>query len=109
MDTLKKGYVIPFDTPPPVYEEPNNASTLRDIEFAYQAVLDLKESGVIEFKDKKPHCVSPLSVSYKIGRDGSIKKRLCLDGSRCINKCIKEQKVTLAHLQRALELTRDQD
>ena len=109
MNTLEQGYVIPFDTPPPVYEEPNNATTLRDLEFAYQAILDLKESGVIEFTNKKPHCVSPLSVSYKIGRDGSVKKRLCLDGSRCINKCIKEQKVTLAHLQRALELTRDQD
>ena len=103
------GYVIPFQEPPPLYEEPNNASALRDIEFAYKAVLDLKKSGVIEFLHQKPHCVSPLSVSHKIGRDGSIKKRLCLDGSRCINKYIKAQKVTLAHLQRALELTHDQD
>ena len=53
--------------------------------------------------------MSPLTVSYKTGRDGSNKKRLCFDGSRCINKCIKEQKVTLSHFQRALELTREKD
>jgi hypothetical protein len=29
--------------------------------------------------------------------------------SRCVNLCIKEQKVTLSHFQQALELTRDQD
>jgi hypothetical protein len=77
--------------------------------FTYETVLDLNNSGVIKFTNEKPHCVSPLSVSYKTGKDGSVKKRLCLDGSRCIKKCIKEQKVTLSHFQRALELTREKD
>lgn len=77
--------------------------------FTYETILDLKNSGVIKFTNEKPLCVSPLTVSYKNGRDGSINKRLCLDGSQCINKCIKEQKVTLSHFQRALELTREKD
>lgn len=53
--------------------------------------------------------MSPLTVSIKISSNGIAKKRLCLDGSRCINQCIKNQKVKLSHLQRALELTREQD
>ena len=94
MLTLKEGYVIPFKEFPPKYEEPNNASAIREMTFTYETVLELKNSEVVKFTNEKPHCVSPLTVSYKTGRDGSIKKRLCLDGSRCINKCIKEQKVT---------------
>ena len=109
MSTLATGYVIPFETPPPKYEEPNNASAVNEMSFTYETVLGLWKSGVVQFTDEKPHCVSPLTVSYKTGRDGTIKKRLCLDGSRCINKCIKNQKVTLSHFQRALELTRELD
>ena len=105
MDTLEHGYVIPFEKSPPEYEEPNNQSALREQGFVYQAIMDLKKIGVVNFVSEKPHCVSPLSVSYKTGRDGSIKKRLCLDGYRCINDCIKKQKVTLSHLKRALDLT----
>jgi hypothetical protein len=109
MNTLATGYVIPFEQTPPTYEEPNNASAVNERSFTYETVLGLQKSGVVQFVDEKPHCVSPLTVSYKTGRDGTIKKRLCLDGSRCINKCLKEQKVTLSHFQRALELTREQD
>ena len=109
METLKDGYVIPFKEPPPIYEEPNNSSATKDMAFVYEAVAELKRLGVIEFKTEKPHCVSPLSVSIKIGSNGLPKKRLCLDGSRCINQCIKEQSVTLSHLQRALEMTREHD
>ncbi len=108
METLKEGYVIPFKEFPPRYEEPNNASAIREMTSTYETVLDLKNSGVIKFTNEKPHCVSPLTFSYKTGR-GSIKKRLCLDGSRCINKYIKEQKVTLSHFQRPLQLTREKD
>ena len=109
MDTLRTGYVIPFEKFPEAYEEPNNASALKDLDFVYKAVSDLKEIGIVKFVDYKPHCVSPFTISIKMGRDGQKKKRLCWDGSRCVNLCIKKQKVTLSHLQRALELTKDQD
>lgn len=109
METLKDGYVIPFKEFPPIYEEPNNSSATKDMDFVHQAVAELKRVGIIEFRTERPHCVSPLSVSIKISSNGLPKKRLCLDGSRCINQCIKEQSVTLSHLQRALEMTREQD
>lgn len=109
MEVLKEGYVIPFIKPPPVYEEQNNASAYQNMSFVYEAVADLKEMGIIKLVDKQPHCVSPLTVTKKTSSDGSTKKRLCWDGSRCVNLCIKEQKVTLAHLQRALDITRKLD
>jgi hypothetical protein len=46
-------------------------------------VTDLAAFGIIQFTNKKPHCVSPLTVSLKRGIYGSIKKILCWDGSRC--------------------------
>ena len=109
METLSNGYVIPFSSLPPRYEESNNKSAIQDPEFVVKAINNLKRQGVIAFTDSKPYCVSPLTVSLKTGRDGEIKKRLCWDGSRCVNKHIKEQKVTLSHLQRALEITREKD
>ena len=109
MEVLREGYVIPFIKLPQVYEERNNASAAQDMPFVRQAVTELKEKGIVEFVDEQPHCVSPLTVTKKAGNDGSIKKRLCWDGSRCVNTCIKEQKVTLAHFQRALEITRRKD
>jgi hypothetical protein len=35
-------------------------------------------------------------IESKDGKDGSNKKRICWDGSRCVNLSIKEQKVTLS-------------
>ena len=65
----------------------------------------LNMKSVVEFVTNKPHCVSPLSVVEKIEPGGKIKRRLCWDGSRCVNLQLQEQKVTLSHLQRALEPT----
>jgi hypothetical protein len=62
MLTLKEGYVIPFKEFPPKYEEPNNASAIREMTFTYETVLELKNSGVVKFTNEKPHCVSPLTV-----------------------------------------------
>jgi hypothetical protein len=109
MDVLENGYVIPFLSAPEKYEEENNMSAQRHMEFVRKNVADLKSTGVIQFVDEKPWCVSPLTVSEKIESDGGKKLRLCWDGSRCVNLCLKEQKVTLAHLQRALELTEEED
>ena len=109
MDVLTQGYVIPFVESPPAYEEANNKSAMQDMPFVIQAVAELKKRGVIEFRDEKPLCVSPLTVSKKFGRDGIAKNRLCWDGSRCVNLYVKEQKVVLSHLRRSLEITREGD
>jgi hypothetical protein len=73
MDVLQEGYVIPFVENPPAYEENNNKSAINDMPFVLQAVADLKKVGVIEFRDEKPTCVSPFTVSKKYGRDVKIK------------------------------------
>ena len=109
MDVLTQGYVIPFVESPPAYEEANNKSAMQDMPFVIQAVAELQKRGVIEFRDEKPLCVSPLTVSKKFGRDGITKNRLCWDGSRCANLYVKEQKVVLSHLRRSLEITREGD
>lgn len=77
METFREGYVIPFINPPPIYEEPNNSSAKRDMEFVYHAVDNLKKLGIIEFRDEKPNCVSPFTVYIKIDNHGAPKKRLC--------------------------------
>jgi hypothetical protein len=89
IDVLGDGYIIPFVGSPPLEE--------------------LRKQGVIEFTEEKPHCVSPLTVAKKMSSEGILKNRLCLDLSRCVNLCIKDHKVTLSHLQRALELTKEGD
>jgi hypothetical protein len=109
LDVLEKGYVIPFEKAPAEYDEDNNLSAKKQMEFVRQSVMDLKSAGIVKFVDEKPWCVSPLTVSEKLESDGTKKLRLCWDGSRCVNLCLKEQKVTLAHLQRALELTEKDD
>ncbi|EFX71043.1 hypothetical protein DAPPUDRAFT_112153 [Daphnia pulex] len=75
MEVLKEGYVIPFIKHPPVYEEVNNASAIQELIFVQQEVADLERLKIIEFREERPHCGSPLTVSKSIGRDGSIKKR----------------------------------
>lgn len=109
MDVIDYGYTIPWNNKPENYEEPNNLSALKNIEFVQQAVEELQRAGVVQFVEEKPRCVSPLTVAEKLEPDGSTKLRLCWDGSRCVNLELFEQKVTLAHLQRALEITREGD
>lgn len=109
MNVLENGYVIPLVEAPKEFYEDNNMSAKRQMDFVRQSVKELKLAGIVKFVDDKPWCVSPLTVSERIEPDGSKKLRLCWDGSRCVNLCLKEQKVTLAHLQRALELTEKDD
>ena len=109
MDVLENGYVIPFEKIPPPYEEDNNATAKRQMGFVRQAIEELREQGVVEFVTTKPTCVSPLTVAEKVKPDGSVKRRLCWDGSRCVNAVLKTQTVTLSHLQKALEITRKGD
>lgn len=45
-------------------------SAQRQMEFVQKSVADLKLTGVIQFVDEKPWCVSPLTVSERIESDG---------------------------------------
>lgn len=76
------------------------------MEFVRETVRKWERQGVVK---QKPQIVSPLSVVERQQAYGTIKKRLCWDGSRCINKLLKKLRVTLAHLQRTLEITEQGD
>ena len=110
MDTLRQGYMLPLESPPPTkYEEDNNKSARTNMEFVRETVQKWERQGVVKFVKQKPQIVSPLSVVERQQASGISKKRLCWDGSRCINKLLKKQRVTLAHLQKALEITEQGD
>ena len=109
LEVLANGYVIPFEEPPTQYEEGNNKSAQSNIKFVQKTVLEMEKAGIIQFVKEKPFCISPLTVAEKIEPNGSKKLQLCWDGSRCVNKCLAKQKVTLSHLQRALEMTSKND
>ncbi len=47
METLENWYVIPFESLPPTYEEPNNASAAQDPIFVNKAIGDLHKLGII--------------------------------------------------------------
>ena len=109
LNVLRDGYVIPFTQQPQNYEEDNNGSAKANMQFVRQAIWEMVEQGIVEIVDKKPKCVSPLTVASRDLPDGSKKLRLCWDGSRCINLLLEEQPVKLAHFHRALEITKQND
>lgn len=109
IDTLARGYKIPFEKIPSSYEEENNASARDNMKIVKQIVAEMIESNVVKVVRKKPKCVSPLGLVSKRTENGDLKHRLVFDASRWINLHIKDQKVTLAHLEKALELTEKDD
>ena len=108
MDVIDHGYVIPLNDLPMDYEEENNGSARKNMEFVRKTVRELQEKGVVKFVEEKPKCVSPLTVAEQ-DKLGGKKLRLCLDASRCVNPLLQTQKVTLSHLSKALEMTKEGD
>jgi len=106
MDVINFGYCIPFFSHPTEYEAANNASAIKHMSYVNKTVQDWAKLGIIEFVKDKPWCVSPLTVAERKA-DGKL--RLCWDGSRHVNTYIDKQKVTLDHLNKALELTQPGD
>ncbi len=107
-NVLKFGYSIPFVSLPEHYDERNNASVRNNLEIAVSLVMDLDRHGVIAFVDQKPTCVNPLGlVSRQV--DGAVTHRLVLDVSRWVNLFTSPASVRLAHLEKALEITKKGD
>jgi hypothetical protein len=88
LETLKKGYVIPFLESPVKMFKKNNRSAMKNAEFVDQVVNELIFSGCAIEVSFQPYIVNPLSVAtHKSG-----KKRLILDLS-ILNLSIKKEKV----------------
>jgi hypothetical protein len=110
LSVLQEGYALQFEEQPSQrYEEENNASSKQEMEFVREEVRKWERQGIVSFTNDIPEVVSPLTVATRESADGSVKRRLCWDGSRFLNPLLKDNKVKLAHLQAALEITRKGD
>ncbi len=105
---LKYGYSLPFAVAPGSYEERNNATVRRSPSVVAGLVAELQAQGVIQYVSHKPTCVNPLGLVTKVV-SGEVKHRLVLDVSRWVNTFIDPAKVKLAHLEKALEITQQND
>ncbi len=108
VDTLTNGYAIPFNEIPGKYEEENNASAKKNMSEVRKIVAEMIEKGIVKVTKDKPKCISPLGLVSKL-KDGKMKHRLVFDASRWLNNFIKDQRVTLSHLDKALEMTERND
>jgi hypothetical protein len=64
------------------------------------------DSGQVVECDAKPRCCNPLTVAVKQLEDGSLKKRLVLDLSRCVNLAVEDDRYRMTTLQDAIDSTR---
>ena len=88
VDTLEKGYVIPFMSEPPSMLYRNNKSALSHSSFVESTISELLSSGCIVNVPFQPYIVSPLSVA----ENSSGKLRLILDLSN-LNFYVRKDKV----------------
>lgn len=108
LGVLQDGYRLPSRSTPEEYEDSNNASVNGNLELVESILLELESSGVIAFIQHRPHCVNPLGLVTKVTEDG-VKHRLVLDASGWLNLHIDPPTVRLAHLDKALGMTRPKD
>ena len=92
-DTIENGYKLPFIEEPPDSFEQNNFSARNDMDFVRAEVKRLESLRCIVKTSVRPKLVLPLSSVF------SKKKRLVVDGSRCLNPYLKKRKVRLSDLR----------
>ena len=88
LDTISRGYIVPFSTTPSSAQFQNNKSALDHADFVKVAIGELVEASLAVECDTAPTVVNPLSVSIQSSR----KKRLILD-LRYPNELLKKFKV----------------
>jgi hypothetical protein len=67
------------------------------------------DSGQVVEWDAKPRCCNPLTVAVKYLDDRSLKKRLVLDLSRCVNLAMEDYRYHMTTMQDAINSTRKGD
>ena len=106
-ENLQNGYKIPFvgGEEPVRYEEQNNASSKRQMDFVREHVRKLLECRVVRKVSEQPTCVNPLTVASKvINEEGEIKHRMCLDLGRLVNPAVRHESSKLATFRTAVSL-----
>jgi hypothetical protein len=108
---LDHDFKVPVDWNriPESYEEQDNVSAVKNYDFVREEVARLVDSGQVVKCDVKPRCCNPLSVAVKLLEDGSSKKRLVLDLSRCMNLAVEDDRYRMTTLQDAINSTRKGD
>ena len=88
LDILKSGVKIDFNQRlPTTYQEPNNQSAVKEMEFLRNKVQSWIDNGFVQLKDTKPLYVNPMSVVVKQDLlSNKIKKHPVIEMSHCINK-----------------------
>lgn len=109
LNTLKNGYLIPFRSNPGPYEERNNKSVRENMQVVRGILAEMIQSDIIYIVKKRPTCINPLGLVTKTLEDGSVKHRLVLDVSRHVNLHIEVPHVRLSHLDKAIEITQEND
>ena len=102
VDTISRGYIIPFLTTPPKACFKNNRSALAYPVFVNRAITELITAGSIVECLSPPTVVNPLSVAIQ----SNGKKRLILD-LRYPNSFLKKRKVKFEGVQDMLTVLSD--
>lgn len=102
LDTISRGYIIPFLSTPASAQFPNNKSSLEHADFVKVAIGELVEASLAVECEEAPTVVNPLSVSIQ----SSGKKRLILD-LRYPNELLKKFKVKFEDSRSMLCLLRE--
>jgi hypothetical protein len=108
---LDQGFKVPvdWDKIPESYEEVDNKSARKNYDFVQEEVARLVDSGQVLEWDAKPRCCNPLTVAIKCLEDGSLKQRLVLDLSGCVNLAVEDDRYRMTTLQDAINSTRKGD
>lgn len=102
LDTLSRGYIIPFVITPPSAQFRNNKTAFEHSDFVTTAISELVQAGLVIECMSPPTVVNPLSVSVQ----SSGKKRLILD-LRYPNEFVKKCKIKFEDSKSMLSILTD--
>ena len=69
IDTISKGYVLPFVAEPAPYYRGNQRSAIVEAEFVEIVIKELLEGGYVNRVAEQPHVCSPISVVSMISSE----------------------------------------
>ena len=99
LSLMEEGFKPDFREQPEKYSERNNMSAVKNMDVVRKKVEEWRQEGFVEKLQRKATCNSPLTVSDKVDPEtGKIKKRVCLDLSRHVNKCLNKHHTNLEDL-----------
>lgn len=102
LDTISRGYIIPFVTTPKRARFCNNKTAFEHSDFVTSAISELVQAGLVKQCMSPPTVVNPLSVSVQ----SSGKKRLILD-LRYPNESVRKSKITFEDSKSMLNVLTD--